>query len=780
MAPAPDNASSLRAEGGRRWRRIAATAFLLLGCSFASAFIKEVADRTRLIAPPPTPIVYDRQGVFLTQIGDEISDANSGQRIEYGYWPLARLSDRVTRATLALEDRRFWDHPGVDLAAVLRAALNNMRGKKRSGASTLAMQVARMQHPAPRSLMAKAYEAATAVALTLRFGHEAILAQYLRLIPYGNGSHGIAHASRFYFDKPVDDLSWAEIALLSAIPQSPTLMNPLRPDGLARAIRRGQGMLNELRRKGVIGAAELALARRQLASLRPQAPRRPDALHVVLRYEALAAEGQLPIPSPFDPRVRASIDLDIQKQASNLARRYLNGWRDAGAQQVAVMVVERGSEAVLADIGSNDYRDQHAGAIDFSRSPRSPGSTLKPFIYALALDRGIIRPSDVLADLPEGSSLINNADGHFLGPMLPRQALANSRNVPATNLLRATGLDTTFDFLRRLGLHNFKVPADSFGLSMAIGSLPTTLERLVRAYGSIAEDGRLADLQWVDGQQRREPKRVMSTDAARLITSFLSDPMARLPSFPRYGPTEYPFPVALKTGTSQGYRDAWTVAWSRKYLVGVWIGRGDDGTMTQLSGAGSAGRLVHALLVQLHGARRGDLDDTAFPPPEGRVPVELCVFGGRRSNGSCGQTLTEWLRPDEIPPVDDTPPLAARDARVALTVPAAHRAWAAAAGYLVVDTESGRESARLSIVAPENNSRIWLNPDAPTTISRLALKAVVEPKVPQIIWYVDGEPYAVADADTTIYWPITKGAHRFQARLPLQPGGSNMIHVVVE
>jgi penicillin-binding protein 1C len=761
---------------------VAAAALTLAGVT--GVFGYYVACRARLIAPAPTPILYDRHGAFLSQIGFEAGGRESGEkRIDYGYWPLARIPDRVARATLALEDRRYWEHPGVDPIAVARALWQNIRHHgRRSGASTIAMQIARMQQPAARGLVAKSMEAATAVALTLRYGRAALLAHYLRIVPYGNGSHGIAHAARWYFDKPVEDLSWAEIAVLSAIPQSPTRMNPLRPEGLERAVRRGHRMLAELARQNVIDAAELAVAQRQLDELRlPAPPRRPDALHAVIRFETLRKEGRLSPVSETDPRIRTTLDLDAQSQATMLAQRYLGVWRGAGAEQVAVMVVRRGTGEVLASVGSNDYRDRHSGALDFSRAMRSPGSTLKPFIYALALERGLLKPSDTMADLPEGSSGINNADGHFLGPMLPRQALANSRNVPATNLLRSVGLEPTFRFLRDLGIHDVEAPVDNFGLSMAIGSLPTSLDRLMRAYGALADDGRLSDLVWFDGQRREPATRVVSVDTARLITSFLADPMARLPSFPRYGPTEYPFAVALKTGTSQGYRDAWTIAWSQKYIVGVWLGRGDAGTMSQLSGASSAGRLAHALMLRLHKSRPGDLDDASFPPPPGRVPVELCIFGGRRSAG-CGQTLTEWLRPEEVPPVEDAPsrPPAVEAEQQAVVIPASHRAWARDAGYRVADAPSADGVTKLTIASPENNSRLWNNPDTPPALNRIALKTVVEPRVPQVVWYVDGEPFAVSDPDKPVFWTIKPGAHSFQVRLPLQPGASKIVRIVVE
>lgn len=777
MARAPDSASSLRSRAARGATALAAMALFVL----CGAFAHDIDTRAHLASPPPTPILYDRHGAFIAQIGD--ARPTGERQLDYGYWEIPKPPERIARATLALEDRRFWSHPGVDPVALLRAVWRRFGKGDRSGASTIAMQIARMQQPAPRTLAAKVCEAATALALTMRYGREALLAHYLRIAPYGNGSHGIAHAARFYFDKPAEDLSWAEIALLSGVPQSPTRLNPLRPRGLTLAARRGARALDELARQGVIDGAELALAQRQLAALAPQrAPRRPDALHLVLRYEKLLKGRAYAVAA--EPRLRATIDLDIQRRVTSLARRYLAIWHGEGAEQAAVMVIQRGTGAVLADLGSSDYAGAHAGAIDFTQAQRSPGSTLKPFIYALALDRGVIKPSGILADLPEGAPGISNADGHFLGPMLPRQALANSRNIPAIRLVRDIGLETSFRFLRGLGLHDLDASADSFGASMAIGSLPTTLERLVRAYGAIADDGWLSDLAWFQERERTPPRRAMSTDAARLMTSFLSDPMARLPSFPRYGPLEYPFPVAVKTGTSQGYRDAFTLAWSRQFLIGVWIGRGDAGTMSRLSGASSAARLAHAILLQLQKAHPGDLEDASFPPPEGRVPVELCRFGGRRSlgaaRGGCGQTLTEWLRPEEIPAEEEI--MSSANGPDALTLPAASRAWAIEAGFRVAG-ESVAPSAgdvRLSIASPENDSRVWRNPDAPPAVARIALKALVEPRMDQVVWYVDGAPFAVSDPDKPLFWPLQKGAHEFQLRLPLRPGASKIVRIIVE
>ena len=716
--------------------------------------IEDARQRAELVAPPASQIVYDRNGAFLTQIGEAAPDGKGGKRIHYGYWPLARMPDRMARATLVLEDRRFFVHNGVDLRAVARALWNNLtHRRRREGASTIAMQVARMQSPAPRGYASKLREAAAAVALVARNGHEATLAHYLRLAPYGLGSHGVAHAARFYFDKPVDDLSWAQVALLAAIPQSPGRMNLTRESGLRLAVERARVALTRLEKDGALDATQAEMARRELAAMKPlEAKRRPDMLHLALRYERFAKEGRVGTVSLHDQRIHATIDLGVEREATRLARRYLATFRNSGARQVAIMVAERGSNAVIADVGSADYNDPRAGAVDFTRVMRSPGSTLKPFIYALALERGVIKPTDLLDDIAEGASGVANADGLFLGPMTPRQALANSRNVPATNLLRRVGLDANFAFLHELGLHDIDAPAENFGVSMAIGALPTRLEDLLRAYAALADDGVMSGLSFARDAPRAAPRRVMSVETARLVTSFLADPQARLPSFPRYGPLEYPFAVAVKTGTSQNCRDAWTLAFSQKYIVGVWLGRADASGMRALAGANSAARLAHAMMASLHGARPGEIAAESFLPPPGRVAIDLC----RADAGpSCAQSLREWVRPEEV----------------------------ANAGAVVVPAQAGDAASgegALAIATPEHNMHVWRNPEQPAHLNRLALKLAGGGRDAQIVWLVDGAPVALAQADETVFWPMTPGAHRIQARLALAPVASKPVRVVVE
>ena len=278
--------------------------------------------------------------------------------------------------------------------------------------------------------------------------------------------------------------------MLSAIPQAPSEMALHRHR--SRAVTRARLALAAMG----LSSSEREAAEAELSALMPiPAPRRTPYVQVALRLQHMASAGGV---------VRTTLDPSMQRWVTASATAHLAAWRQFGAQQVAVMVVHRGSREVLADIASAGFDSQPAGAIDYAATLRSPGSTLKPFLYALGLDRRLIAPQDVLADLPEGAAGISNADHDFLGPLLPRQALANSRNVPATNLLRRIGLADAFGFLRALGLHRLDSPAQRYGLAMAIGALPTSLDRLMRAYGTLAEDGVDAPLRWFPGQPAQE------------------------------------------------------------------------------------------------------------------------------------------------------------------------------------------------------------------------------------------------------------------------------------
>jgi penicillin-binding protein 1C len=647
--------------------------------------------------------------------------------------------------------------------------------------------------------------------MTWRYGRGQVLRHYLRIVPYGNRIHGIAYAARRYFDKPVEDLSWAEIAFLTAVPQAPARMNPFTASGHWAATQRGRKILDHLYASKGLDREEYVLACDQLRSLElPYLEERPrDGLHAILRLERMLSNPQRRQSQARRPVIKTTLDLDLQEEIAWKAFCAVEGWRREGAGNGAVIVLDRPSNEVLAWIGSTDYFDSaHSGAIDYASVPRSPGSALKPFFYALALDRGIITPATVLDDLERGAGGITNADDLFLGPLLPRVALANSRNVPAANLLNRLGVEIGFDFLRDLGLHNATRSPRQFGLGLAIGGLPVTLEQLVRAYTVFSQDGRFGELIWFEDQRRAEPRRLLTEETARTVTLFLSDPMARLPSFARMGALEYPFPVAVKTGTSSRFRDAWTIAFTPRYVVGVWIGDPDFQPMNHLTGYRSAAELTQQILFGLHQDQLQGLTDFGFPPPRGFQPLRICALSGQLASNACDRVFEEWFKPGSGPadycrahvlvavdrrdgtPATTATPADYTEVRPYIDLPPQYAEWAAAAGLPSPPRPAGPpvtagqggspHKFKLAITTPENGLRLLRDPETPPGNSTVALKASIDPQVPQLVWYVDGHPFQLVDYPYTVRWAAKPGEHVFQVRLPNSPVVSPSIRVIVQ
>ena len=792
------------------WQRL-----LVFGLFVIFVLLAIDAVRLDISGTPPSYLLLDRHGAFMAEI------ANEGQ--DYGYWPLKELPPRVVAALIALEDKRFGNHPGIDPMAMARALYQNITHRKRvSGASTIAMQVARLLDPAERNYWHKLIESWHALVLTTRYGRDEILAAYLRLVPYGNRIHGIAYAARRYLDKPVEDLSWAEIAYLSAIPQAPTHMNPYREDGRQRAIARGSKLLKQLHTNGVLPQADFELAQQQISTISfPKLVSRSEKnLHAIFKLKQVLAESPPNIGSePY--RITTTLDLNIQQSVTKLAGEAIDQWKNQGVGNAAVVLLDRESNGVLAWLGSGDYFDsEQAGAIDFAQTLRSPGSALKPFIYALALDQGKITPATILDDLPAVSYGMVNADRKFLGPMLPRQALANSRNVPVARLLNEVGLEEGYAFLRELGLHHDEQSARRYGLGLSIGAMPVTLEHLVQAYSVLANDGRWRALHWYEGQNVGD-RQLLTAGTARLLSLHLSDPSARLPSFPRMGSTEYAFPVALKTGTSEGLRDAWTIAYSRRYLIGVWLGHPDALPMHEITGASSAAELARRILDQLHGSERHGMADLSFPAPNGYSKVAVCALTGKRATKVCDPVFEEWFRPGLEPQEKDEAyqsiaidlrngllahsgtPTRFVERRTFVNLPPQYADWASQTGLPRIPTKvstlgnakalsphstihagtnqlKSLSPAVLRILAPGDGLKLLRDPALPASFNTIGLRVEVSPALPEILWEIDGKPYQVAKYPYTVRWKLLPGEHVIRARAALTDEVSKPVRIRVE
>ncbi len=752
-----------------------------------------------LHTPGPSHLLLDRRGAYLGEV--------PGGNDAFGYWPLpAALPEKLVVATLETEDRSFYEHGGVSLPAVARAAWQNAtNGRVISGASTIAMQVARLQHPKSRSALAKLREAAEARLLVARHGHDKVLRQYLTLAPYGNRTHGAARAARLYFDKPLEDLSWLQAAYLAALPQQPGRMSPWTKDGQARALKRARAILYRLRDRELIDDNALQVALKSDLLLAPRPRRRPEAMHAVLALsKGLAGPGVVH---------HTTLDLEVQRLTHRALTANLERLRGQGAGNTAGLVVDLPTGDVLAYVGSADYFDEERrGAIDYLDTRRSPGSTLKPFIYAMALERGThtaateVPDTQVSFPLPGGRVYVpENITHNFLGPMLLRQALGNSRNIPALRVLSDVGVDRAVELFERGGVKGVRYEPDAYGLALAIGALHLTPKELATLFTALAHQGETVPLRFFADAPARAGARLVSREAALLTAHILADGEARRPGFSAGGPLDFDYPVAIKTGTSQGNRDAWAAAFSDRLLVVTWVGNHDWRRMHLASGATAAAPALHAVMDAVMPLRAPSRPyATAFPLPPGAVTREVCALSGRRPGPGCTHLKSEYFIPGTEPvepcpfhvdvPVDVRTGLLAGPGcprelvvtRPMLRLPEAYAPWARRQHLAIAPTTPSPLCApdegprAVAIREPVTRSRYLFDPDTPRELSTVRFAAAVSPPTEDVVWLVDGTPVAKTGYPHELRWPMEKGRHVVRAAMARSGEVSEPVMVVVE
>lgn len=777
----------------RRWR----WALGALALALAVAWLADL--RSSLRAPRPSLLIVDRRGAYLAE--------RPGDGDALGFWPLpATLPERIVRATVETEDRRYFDHAGVSPRSLLRALWQDVRNLRVvSGGSTLAMQTARLQTPGRRTLLRKVKEMAEALLLVSRHGHDAVLRQYLTLAPYGHRVRGVARASRLYFDKPVEDLSWAQAAFLAALPQAPGRMDPYEPDGLARATRRAHRILRTLRDRRVITDDELAQALHAELGLVPKPRRTPSALHAAL---ALAERS-----GSFAGHTRSTtLDLEVQQTVARLAAENLERVREADAGNTAVIVVDTSDGAVLAHVGSADYfAEEDRGAIDYARIRRSPGSTLKPFVYAAALESGRYTAASELEDTPWDVTADDgrawrpeNANRQYFGPMLLRQALANSRNVPALRVAAGVTPAKALELLARVGLSSASGGGEDPGLGLAIGALPATLEELAAAYLVLARGGDAVPLRRFADEPVAAPRRVLSAEAAALVTDILSDAEARRPTFAPGGPLDYDHAVAVKTGTSQGFRDAWAVAFSDRLLVAVWVGNHDLRRMAEVTGASGAAPAGHEILEALMPLVAPHRPVAlSFALPDRLQKRTVCSLSGRLAGKGCPHVRVESFVPG-TEPVEVCPwhrevaidvrnglragpscPRGSVVKRQLLDLPERYAGWARAQRLTVAPLRESPLCPRpdvapeVALLDPRPNSRYLVDPETPKELSTIRFAARVAPADEPVVFLVDGVPVAKVGYPHEFRWPAEKGTHVVAAALARRGAVSREVRIVV-
>ncbi|MCC3158143.1 penicillin-binding protein 1C [Hymenobacter sp. 15J16-1T3B] len=645
--------------------------------------------------PPASPVVLAADGSVL----HAYLSPDQKWRLPAG---LHDITPALRRALVAKEDRWFYWHPGVNPVALVKSAGRNVLGRgRRSGASTITMQVARLLEPKERTVGGKLQEMLRALQLEAYYSKDEILQLYLNLVPYGSNVEGVKSAALLYYGQPPHYLSLAQTVTLTIVPNNPTGLAPGRHNAALLAAR--NRWLRRLGAEGVFPAPDVenALHEPLLARRRP-APRLAPHLARRLVQDMYRAAGRpadhlaaaFRPSSPLaarrallaDAGIRSALVRTAQAKAEDLTRQYVRRLAPLGITQAAVLVVDNRTRAVQAYVGSADFLDGRAqGQVDGIRAVRSPGSTLKPFLYAVAMDRGLVTPKRVLPDVPTnfGGFRPENFDKHCQGEVTLERALAFSLNIPAVHVLQQVGVGEFAGQLRRAGFRTVARQAPQLGLSTILGGCGASLEELVGLYSALANEGVYGPLRFTAGaapQTANEPAntaagptpaaveaahrkasgaaslptptfsslrtknpgtrsasvtsagevRLVSESAAYLVTDILSQ-LVR-PDLPVGHENALRLPhIAWKTGTSYGRRDAWSIGYNRHYTIGVWVGNFTGQGAPALTGTDVATPLLFDLFNALSyndGAEwyapPAGLDFRLVCPVSGQVPGEFC------------------------------------------------------------------------------------------------------------------------------------------------------------
>lgn len=610
---------------------------LLIGAGLGLAWWVPLPER---VAMPGSTVLRWRDG----EVAHVVLAPDERWRVPVG---LDEVDPLYVEALLRFEDRRFWYHPGVDPLAIGRALIGNLAaGRVVSGASTLTMQVVRMAEPRPRTLRSKVLEAARAVQLELRMSKAEILATYLSLLPFGGNLEGIEAASQAFFGHSARHLSPAEIATLLAIPQRPSLRAPGR--AAERALREArdtigarllaEGLLEPRLGGGQGGTvtAEQALARileTPVPSVAAPLPRQlPHVWTWMQRRGTVASAIRL---APGD-HMTTLLDAGVQRLVERQAGAVADGLRARGIDDLSVVVVETANAEVRALLGGVDFAANRLGAqVPSFAVPRSPGSTLKPLLYARALDRGLLLPGTLLPDVPVryGGYAPANYDGRHEGMVPAEEALSRSLNLPFVQLLQQVGIEPFLGDLRSMGARSLRSQPGQYGLSAIVGGVELSPLEVAAFYTTLAAGGVVRPLRLFEAEPVEEGRRAFGPGAVWLTGRALA--RRDRPDFPaRHLLVAAPRFIRWKTGTSFGNRDAWAVGYGDRYTVVVWMGNLDQRPSAALVGAEVAAPLLFDLFDALGD---GPLNDPGAPSqaPEDLGPVEVCPLSGRRPGPAC-------------------------------------------------------------------------------------------------------------------------------------------------
>lgn len=602
-----------------KWLLIPVGFFTLLFLAAVIIPVKTTSDYSTVIYSADSSILH----VFLSR--------DDKWRL---YVNIEEVSPQLKNILLFKEDKYFRYHPGVNPFAVARAAFNNFFKRKRtSGASTITMQTVRLLYPAERTIKNKLLEMFRAFQLELRFSKDEILSLYFSLAPFGGNLEGVQAASLMFFGKDAKHLSISESVILAIIPNRPNSWSPFN------------------------NQQELSVSRNQWLKRLKQANKISDeaftdAIHEPLPYKRFLMPRHVPHLAsrlkkqfPGEERIYTHIHFPVQKKTEQLLSGYMKGLQSISVYNAAVMIIDNDKHAVIAYCGSNNFNDAaHHGQVDGLRALRSPGSTLKPVIYALALDNGLITPKSRITDVPVDYAgyAPSNYDDKYRGAVTAEEALIHSLNIPAVKLLNETGLNNLLGVLGKAQFKSLKGKENQLGLSMALGGCSVKPEEMAGLFSSFGSGVFIKPA--LIKAENHDRISLFSPEAAYMISEILMQ--TERPDFPENYQMAVNTPrIAWKTGTSYGRRDAWAIGYNQRYTIAVWAGNFSGEGVPELAGA----RIATPLLFRLFSS----IDNRSHQPwlkaPSGIDYRMVCSITGMPVNDFCEKRLTDVFIPSVSP-----------------------------------------------------------------------------------------------------------------------------------
>jgi penicillin-binding protein 1C len=666
------------------------------------------------------------------------------------------VPEKFKEAVLCLEDSHFYHHPGVNPFSLLRALYQNISsGQTVSGASTITMQVARLMQPKKRTYLNKALEILQALKIELLYSKNEILRLYLNHAPYGQNIVGYQAASLRYFQKMPEQLTWAEAATLAVLPNAPGLISPHTNPQLLRAKR--DSLLGKLLAKGNIDQDTYRLA------LQEEVPKASKPFPMLAPHLAQFLKTREAKKTAI---IRTNIKKEIQQRVENLVREHSIYLNRLGIHNAAALVAETQTGKVRAYVGSQNFFDESSqGQVDGVRAPRSSGSLLKPFLYALSIDEGIILPQTLLNDTPTfyGAFSPSNADEKFSGMVTAKEALVRSLNVPGVRLLYTYGLYRFYSFLKSAGLTTLFRTADDYGLPLIIGGAETTVWDMAVLFRGLASGGQFRPLQILkisENSDRRDAFPSLISPGACYLTLNMLRELERPGAEYYWQQYQNQYPLAWKTGTSYGQRDAWAVGVSPQWVIAVWTGNFNGEGNANLAGSSCAG----PLLFDIFNSLPKDPQKIWFEKPFKDLTLqEICQDTGFLAGEHCERRITvevpASMKTLKICPYHHTIHVNNDQTYQVCSLcwqPGNHRKisclnfppdvvqYLRTRGQVISSIPphnpscpAQSESSPLQILYPPKNSRLWVPRDFNGRLQKVILRAAHREKSRILYWYLD-------------------------------------------